>query len=579
VNDAGTSAQQAVSLDRRAGGFTTGGRMNHRSILVALLAGVLTILLSGCAAVQTQVLPGNAEEQRSLRALMNAPTTAARAMLARSTKGSEAERLACLLESARLALPGSLRGNTEDTVIYRGAIRQVVELQQAHEWRLQPTPVAGGAPALSILREGRDLLDPLQPTRLVPSDQIRISGLRERSRHDGLGLPYVAWFPRDARALAGEPGLPPSGMAIPATAVLTFTPRGAAVLQFVRSLSAETMVVKGRPRVLAADFSAPVAVIIAKGVNRRFDVPALLAPLDHLSRSGLYQFQPYDPSKIPVVFVHGLLGRPETWTQALNELQADPEIRRHYQFWFYLYPTGLPVWKSAALLRAELDRFNKELTPRLRTAADRARLNRKVLVGHSMGGLLSSLQIREGGRLLTRQLTDKEIDELPISPAARQRVRVLVEFSPRRDVSRVVFIAVPHHGSPTALLPGATLLAMRIRSALPDLLAYRDLILPKLHDELRRELAVSASSLQFLRANSPLLRSIYNLPRDERIAVHSILGDRGRNDAPQGGDGVVPFWSAHFPGAASEKIVPAGHDVHDHPEGIREVGRILRQAL
>lgn len=547
--------------------------------LAVLLGGALTILLSGCAAVQTQVLPGNAEEQRALRALMNAPTTAARAMLAGSMKGSDAERLARLLESARLALPGSLRGNAEDTVIYRGAIRQVVELQQAHEWRLQPVPVACGAPALSILRDGRDLLDPLQPPRLVPADQIRISGLRERARQDGVGLPYVAWFPRDARTLRGEPGVPPSGMTIPATAVLTFAARGGAVLRFVRSLSVETVTVQGRPRALAADFSAPVAVIIAKGMNRRFDVPALFAPLDHLSRSGLYQFQPYDPSKIPVVFVHGLLGRPEAWKQALNELQADPEIRRHYQFWLYHYPTGLPVWKSAALLRAELDRFNKELTPRLRTAADRARLNRKVLIGHSMGGLLSSLQIREGGRFLTRQLTEVEIDELPISATARRKVRALVDFSPRRDVSRVVFIAVPHHGSPTALLPGATLLAMRIRSALPDLSAYRDLILPKLHDELRRELAVSASSLRFLRANSPLLRSIYNLPRDERIAVHSIIGDRGRNDAPQGGDGVVPFWSAHFPGAASEKIVPAGHDVHDHPEGIREMGRILREAL
>ena len=181
--------------------------------------------------------------------------------------------------------------------------------------------------------------------------------------------------------------------------------------------------------------------------------------------------------------------------------------------------------------------------------------------------------------MLTRQLTDREIDELPISESGRKKVRALVDFSPRRDVSRVVFVAVPHHGSPMAMLPGATLLTLRIRSALPDLLAYRDLILPKLHDELRRELAVSASSLRFLRANSPLLRSIYNLPRDKRIAVHSIMGDRGRNDAPQGGDGVVPFWSAHFPGAASEKVVPAGHDVHDHPDGIREMGRILREAL
>ncbi len=542
--------------------------MNGRSHLTNVLAAILSIGLSGCAAVQTRILAVNPLEQRTVQAL-----------LGRLEHGSDAERLASALDAARQALPGSLRGNGDDTTVYRAAIRRVVALQKAHDWRLQPESAAGRNAGLSVIREGPDLLDPLQAARLVAADQIEITGLRERSRQEGLGLPYVAWFPRDARALAGEPGLPPAGLAIPVTAVLTFEPRGGAALRFVRTLSEETMIVAGRPRLLAADFSAPAAVVIAKGINRRFDIPALFAPFEHLSRSGLYQFQPFDPDKIPVVFVHGLLGRPEAWKQALNELQADPEIRRHYQFWFFHYPTGLPVWKSAALLRAELDRFNRELAPRLRSGADRARLNRKILIGHSMGGLLSSLQIREGGRMLTRQLTDREIDELPISASGRKKVRALVEFSPRRDVSRVVFVAVPHHGSPMAMLPGATLLTMRIRSALPDLLAYRDLILPKLHDELRRELAVSASSLRFLRANSPLLRSIYNLPRDKRIAVHSIMGDRGRNDAPQGGDGVVPFWSAHFPGAASEKIVPAGHDVHDHPEGIREMGRILREAL
>jgi hypothetical protein len=41
----------------------------------------------------------------------------------------------------------------------------------------------------------------------------------------------------------------------------------------------------------------------------------------------------------------------------------------------------------------------------------------------------------------------------------------------------------------------------------------------------------------------------------------------------------VPYRSAHYPGADSEKIVPSGHDVHEHPEGVREVARILREVL
>jgi hypothetical protein len=41
----------------------------------------------------------------------------------------------------------------------------------------------------------------------------------------------------------------------------------------------------------------------------------------------------------------------------------------------------------------------------------------------------------------------------------------------------------------------------------------------------------------------------------------------------------VPFRSAHYPGAVSEKIVPSGHDVHQHPDGVREIARILREGL
>jgi hypothetical protein len=40
----------------------------------------------------------------------------------------------------------------------------------------------------------------------------------------------------------------------------------------------------------------------------------------------------------------------------------------------------------------------------------------------------------------------------------------------------------------------------------------------------------------------------------------------------------VPFRSARYPGAVSEKIVPSGHE-HQHPEGVREIARILRGEL
>src|SRR5213595_1763464 len=92
-------------------------------------------------------------------------------------------------------------------------------------------------------------------------------------------------------------------------------------------------------------------------------------------KTGLYFLQPYDPDRIPVVFVHGLISTPFSWVQTINGLQADPEIRKRYQFWVFAYPTGNPVLYSALRLREELAKVDK-LYPDHKGY---------VLVGHSMG--------------------------------------------------------------------------------------------------------------------------------------------------------------------------------------------------
>jgi hypothetical protein len=60
---------------------------------------------------------------------------------------------------------------------------------------------------------------------------------------------------------------------------------------------------------------------------------------------------------------------------------------------------------------------------------------------------------------------------------------------------------------------------------------------------------------------------------------HSIIGDRGRGDSPNGSDGVVPYRSAHLDSAQSEKIIPYGHGGYQSPESIAELLRILRLHL
>lgn len=526
-------------------------------------------LLSGCAAVNLRILPEQRTEEREMRRAGVARELPAWRVLAR--RGAADEERRSLVAAARAAWPGMLRGNETDALVYGAALRRLVRIGEQADW--------SGPGAEGLVRKGEDVLDPAAAETIVPADQVEIGGVPQRVTQEGLGLPCVAWFRADAEFLRGEPGVPPAGMAIPVTALLTFDADGAAQWRFVRTMQRDRWTSAGRERRLAADFSAPLAMTIARGTNRALDLVSLFKPLESADRAGLYQFQPFDPDKTPVVFVHGLMSRPETWRITVNQLLADAVIRKNYQFWFMLYPTGLPVWKSAAHLRAELDRFNRELAPRAKTRAARARLHSKILAGHSMGGLVSSLQVRRGGESLWARFSKVPIAELPVGEPARRRIEELMVFEPRTDVSRVIFAGVPHRGSPLALRAGARFFAARVRFALPEIQDYRDLLLSKAHAEVRRDLEEPANSIRFLRENSPLLEAILAAPRDPQVKFHSIIGDRGRNDAPAGGDGIVPYRSAHYPGAVSEKIVPSGHDVHQHPEGVREIARILREHL
>ena len=80
--------------------------------------------------------------------------------------------------------------------------------------------------------------------------------------------------------------------------------------------------------------------------------------------------------------VHGLWSSPMTWMEMFNDLRSSPEIRDHYQFWFYLYPTSQPFWISAAQLRSDLAQARQVLDPQHHRAglgsdgADRAQHGR-----------------------------------------------------------------------------------------------------------------------------------------------------------------------------------------------------------
>lgn len=536
-------------------------------LLPLLLA--ISLVAPGCATLQVRIDRREKPLNTTNVPVASADTPARSALAAAAEKKTDdTARVAGLVEAAREAL------RENDPAVYNAAVAELARM--AKENGFQPLAYDAGGHPQRLVCEGahRATLDPRKAGSVIPAASIRIRGIVSRSASPGWGVPYALWYPKDSPVLAGQPGVPASGMAFPTTVVLEF--RGSTpVLVFQNVMKADHARLGGRKRELATDFSAPIAVLLSKGRNRSIDIDALLNTKARMDDARLVQLQPYDPDKIPVVFVHGLMSRPEAWARAANGLLADPVIRERYQFWFFSYPTGLPVWASTAVLRRELDRFQRELGG-LRKNPN---LDDMVLVGHSMGGLISSLMVREGGERLWKQFSDVPPERVRLSAEAREHIKELIFFSANRDVERVIFVATPHRGSRLALRPIAGFFAKLIQ--LPFTLNSSDWteLRQAMRDDARSLFVAPANSIRFLQAESPLLLSILRLPASPRVKFHSIIGDRGRGNTPDSSDGVVPYWSSHLDGVESEKIVPSGHGANENAEGIEEMRRILVEAV
>jgi hypothetical protein len=90
------------------------------------------------------------------------------------------------------------------------------------------------------------------------------------------------------------------------------------------------------------------------------------------------------------------------------------------------------------------------------------------------------------------------------------------------------------------------------------------------------ELKRVPTSVDTLEPNDRFVREMNKFPIVASIPFHTIEGDRGRGDAPNSSDGVVPYWSSHLDGAQSELIVPSDHRAQRNPKAIAEVSRILK---
>jgi hypothetical protein len=137
--------------------------------------------------------------------------------------------------------------------------------------------------------------------------------------------------------------------------------RGEATLRFYDTLKSNRIRFHGQSTQLAANFTAALAIQERKAVQKLPELLAVLRAEPYLAFTGLYRTEPNDPGKIPVVMMHGINSRPDTWNDVFNELRADRVIRENFQFFEFYYPTGIPIINSGSRLREELSRLEMSM--------------------------------------------------------------------------------------------------------------------------------------------------------------------------------------------------------------------------
>ncbi len=536
------------------------------AIRVCGLAGLLAV--SSCAPpvsyreVETKVPPGDYAVPPLADAL--------REMEAGKATADPVVASGHFVESARLAGTKALAGEPGALALYNHAVGRLVESLEGSKslpWGRSITVGSG-----NTARVLRGKLEPGAKARhreYLPVDSYDFRGkyASTRATRAGIGAPLVVLADPnpDYRKTYDAPRV-----AMALTAVLRFEGKGA-VLELHDPLEEERISIAGRRPVLAADFSAPVLLVVATSRPDKLGLIRLLNPQKYSDTARLVRLQKYDPGRIPVLLVHGLQDTPVTWMPMYQTLIQDPLIRDRYQFWVFSYPSGYPYPYSASLLRKELDGV-KRVFPGHKEL---------VIVGHSMGGLVSRLMVTDAGERIWRDIFSKGPDEMKISGASRSLLLEALVFRHRPEIGRAVFISTPHRGSEIASNWIGRLGSRLVR--IPNFLADA-------RNAVASVMTVDAASLQLDRAPNSIdtlspdnrfVKAVDRLPIVRGVPYHSIIGDRGRGGNPDrtrpvSSDGVVPYWSSHLEGAVSEKIVPSHHGAHQHPEGIREVQRILR---
>ena len=197
-----------------------------------------------------------------------------------------------------------------------------------------------------------------------------------------------------------------------------------------------------------------------------------------------------------------------------------------------------------------------------------------VVIGHSMGGILSRLMVSSSGDVLWKALQEYRSFTPEEMAEAEAEFGDMMRFEPFHGITRAVFIATPHRGTEFA--------EHRLARWASNLITLPATVLRKFARMSQRaeggempggEPYYIPNGVDSLSPKDPFIRLLPQMPISSAVTFHSIVAT-DKPDAPleESTDGFVTYHSAHLEGAASEAVIPYTHSVQEAPEAIWRSG-------
>lgn len=422
------------------------------------------------------------------------------------------------------------------------------------------------------------------PRELLPASRLTFRGVRSIYRRDGFGAEMVVAIEQaDANVTIFETVYSETPYQA-VTAILTFP--GETLQQVLNAREAtfvgydpykrDSVVLQGTKVPLAANFTSAYGLWLARSDFATQALRNVLGKAKSIDAPHVFLLQPFDPNRQVVVMLHGLASSPEAWINVANEIMGDEDLRARYQVWQVYYPTNAPLLYNNAEIRTALSKTFRHFDPSGSAPAS----HNIVVVGHSMGGVLSRLLVSSSGTLLWD--TAKAQRKLNAGRIARIRSAFdnYLSFEPFPGVTRAIFIAAPHQGTPFAGNRLSRWLSALITLPVTTVREFTRLsqLVEDAPERQVQTLARLPNGVDNLRDSDLFIQLSTKLPIAPSVRYHSIIA----NDTPdkalvESDDGLVPYRSAHLAGAQSELVVPFSHSVQETPEAILEIRRILRE--